>query len=103
VNDSDTEELKLYTLYSPPEHRDVTVRPTKADAMMREEHFDGTTTEYLSATNISRSAKHDVWAELKLPETLSIKSELVAGGRFQPPRFDGLLTNLPSFVGFRYW
>jgi hypothetical protein len=45
VNDSDTEELKLYTLYSPPEHRDVTVLPTKADAMMREEHFDGKATE----------------------------------------------------------
>jgi mannose-6-phosphate isomerase-like protein (cupin superfamily) len=45
VNDSDTEELKLYTLYSPPEHRDGTVRPTKADSMMREEHFDGKTTE----------------------------------------------------------
>jgi mannose-6-phosphate isomerase-like protein (cupin superfamily) len=45
VNDSDTEELKLYTLYSPPEHRDGTIHPTKADALAHEEHFDGKTTE----------------------------------------------------------
>lgn len=45
VNDSETEEMKLYTLYSPPEHRDGTIRHTKADAEAREEHFDGKTTE----------------------------------------------------------
>ncbi len=31
VNTSDTEALRLYTLYSPPEHRDGTVHHTKAD------------------------------------------------------------------------
>lgn len=36
-------ELKLYSLYSPPEHKDGTVHPTKADE--EEEHFDGVTTE----------------------------------------------------------
>lgn len=35
--------LKLYTLYGPPEHRDGTRHPTKAEAS--EEHFDGKTTE----------------------------------------------------------
>lgn len=35
--------LKLYTLYSPPEHKDGTVHATKADE--KEEHFDGETTE----------------------------------------------------------
>jgi mannose-6-phosphate isomerase-like protein (cupin superfamily) len=45
VNDSETEEMKLYTLYSPPEHRDGTVRKTKSDALLLEEHFDGKTTE----------------------------------------------------------
>jgi mannose-6-phosphate isomerase-like protein (cupin superfamily) len=45
VNESDTEELKLYTLYSPPEHRDGTVHRTKAEALAHEEHFDGKTTE----------------------------------------------------------
>jgi len=35
--------LKLYTLYSPPEHRDGTVHPTKAEAF--EEHFDGVTSD----------------------------------------------------------
>ena len=45
VNDSDDKELKLYTLYSPPEHRDKTIHPTKAAALSQEEHFDGKTTE----------------------------------------------------------
>jgi mannose-6-phosphate isomerase-like protein (cupin superfamily) len=45
VNDSSTEELKLYTLYSPPEHRDGTVHSTKSDSLAHEEHFDGKTTE----------------------------------------------------------
>ena len=35
--------LKLYTLYGPPEHREGVVHATKAD--VREEHFDGKTTE----------------------------------------------------------
>lgn len=35
--------LKIYSLYSPPEHKDGTVHVTKADE--KEEHFDGTTTE----------------------------------------------------------
>lgn len=45
INTSSTEELKLYTLYSPPEHKDGTVHKTKADAEKGEEHFDGHTTE----------------------------------------------------------
>jgi mannose-6-phosphate isomerase-like protein (cupin superfamily) len=45
VNDSAIEELKLYTVYSPPEHRDGTIHKTKADALAHEEHFDGKTTE----------------------------------------------------------
>ena len=39
------EPMKLYTLYSPPEHRDGVVRATKAEAESQEEHFDGKTTE----------------------------------------------------------
>jgi mannose-6-phosphate isomerase-like protein (cupin superfamily) len=40
------EPLKLYTLYSPPHHRDGVVHRTKADAEAdEEEHFDGKTTE----------------------------------------------------------
>jgi len=35
--------LKLYTIYSPPEHKDGTIQPAKAD--VTEEHFDGKTTE----------------------------------------------------------
>lgn len=35
--------VKLYSIYSPAEHKDGLVQPTKADE--REEHFDGVTTE----------------------------------------------------------
>ncbi len=35
--------MKLYTVYSPPNHQDGTIHPTKADAT--EEHFDGKVTE----------------------------------------------------------
>ncbi len=45
VNTSAKEALKLYTIYSPPEHQDKVVRKTKADAEAQEEHFDGKTTE----------------------------------------------------------
>jgi mannose-6-phosphate isomerase-like protein (cupin superfamily) len=37
--------LKLYTVYSPPEHRDGVVHETREQAMEDEEHFDGKTTE----------------------------------------------------------
>lgn len=42
INTGDTQ-LKLYTLYSPPEHKDGTIHKTKADE--EEEHFDGKTSE----------------------------------------------------------
>ena len=44
INTGD-KEMKLYTVYSPPEHKDGVVRKTKAEAEAQEEHFDGTTTE----------------------------------------------------------
>lgn len=43
INTSETDALKLYTLYSVPHHKDGTTHPTKAAA--REEEFDGITTE----------------------------------------------------------
>lgn len=45
INTSKKLDLKLYTIYSPPEHQDGIVRRTKAEAMAKEEHFDGKTTE----------------------------------------------------------
>jgi len=45
VNVSKRMTLRLYTIYSPPEHQDGVVRHTKSDAMASEEHFDGRTTE----------------------------------------------------------
>lgn len=43
LNTSSDKFLKLYTLYSPPNHLDGTIHKTKAEA--NEEHFDGVTTE----------------------------------------------------------
>jgi len=45
VNTSETEKLKLYTIYSPAEHMDGVIRATKADALSQPEEFDGKTTE----------------------------------------------------------
>jgi len=45
INVSGSEELKLYTLYSPPHHRDGIVRATKAEAEKDAPEFDGVTTE----------------------------------------------------------
>jgi len=45
INISDTEDLKLYTIYSPAHHKDGIVRATKAEAEANATEFDGMTTE----------------------------------------------------------
>ncbi|MFH1534523.1 MAG: cupin domain-containing protein, partial [Patescibacteria group bacterium] len=45
INSSDSEMLKMYTVYSPAHHKDGIVRNTKAEAEANEEDFDGSTTE----------------------------------------------------------
>jgi mannose-6-phosphate isomerase-like protein (cupin superfamily) len=45
INTSKTTELKLYTVYSPPEHQDKVVRKTKAEALAKPEEYDGKPTE----------------------------------------------------------
>lgn len=45
LNVSDTEDLKLYTIYSPAHHEDGIVRSTKAEAEKSSPEFDGKTTE----------------------------------------------------------
>ncbi len=45
INTSDTETLKMYTLYSPAHHRDGVVHVTKLEAEADTEHFEGKTTE----------------------------------------------------------
>ncbi len=45
VNASATEDLKLYTIYSPAHHLDKTVHVTKSDAVSSDEEFAGVTTE----------------------------------------------------------
>jgi mannose-6-phosphate isomerase-like protein (cupin superfamily) len=45
INTSTTKNLKLYTIYSPPEHMDKVVRKTKQEAIEKEEEYDGKPTE----------------------------------------------------------
>ncbi len=45
INTSATEDLKLYTIYSPAHHKDGIVRATKEEAEKNEADFDGVTTE----------------------------------------------------------
>lgn len=45
INLSETENLKLYTIYSPPHHKDGIIRATKQDAETNEAEFDGKTSE----------------------------------------------------------
>lgn len=45
INVSQTEQLKLYTIYSPAHHKDGIVRKTKKDAAENEAEFEGVTTE----------------------------------------------------------
>lgn len=46
INTSSDAPMKLYTIYSPPEHRDGVIHATKEDAMNdKTDEFDGKTTE----------------------------------------------------------
>ncbi|MGD9588871.1 MAG: cupin domain-containing protein [Pyrinomonadaceae bacterium] len=50
VNTSASDELKIYTIYSPPHHKDGTIHKTKEQAEKDDEDFDGKTTEKQAAT-----------------------------------------------------
>lgn len=45
INTSGSEDLKLYTIYSPAHHKDGVVRKTKEEAEADGPEFDGATTE----------------------------------------------------------
>ena len=45
INTSSSEDLKLYTIYSPAHHKDGIVRATKEEAEKNGPEFDGKTTE----------------------------------------------------------
>ena len=45
INTSRERAMKLYTIYSPPNHRDGVIHSTKEESLVNEEHFDGKTTE----------------------------------------------------------
>lgn len=54
INTSATDELKLYTIYSPPHHKDGIVRKTKEEAEANDEEFDGKMTEKRSRKPIAK-------------------------------------------------
>lgn len=54
INTSATDELKIYTIYSPPHHKDQIVRKTKEEAEANDEEFDGKMTEKRSRKSISK-------------------------------------------------
>lgn len=45
TNTSPTQDLKMYTIYTPPHHKDGIVRHTKQEAIDHGEEFDGQPTE----------------------------------------------------------
>lgn len=45
INTSESESLKMYTIYAPAHHKDQIVRGTKEEASLNEADFDGITTE----------------------------------------------------------
>jgi mannose-6-phosphate isomerase-like protein (cupin superfamily) len=45
INLDKTADLKMYTIYAPPHHKDGIVRATKEEATKNEAEFDGKTTE----------------------------------------------------------
>lgn len=45
--------LKLYTIYSPPNHRDGVIHQTREDAESDDEHFDGIATEATIRSRLS--------------------------------------------------
>lgn len=45
INTSETDDLKMYTIYTPAHHKDGIIRATKKDAMENEEDFDGVLSE----------------------------------------------------------
>jgi mannose-6-phosphate isomerase-like protein (cupin superfamily) len=45
VINTGTEDLKLYSIYSPPHHQDGTIHKTKEEVQASKEQFDGKTTE----------------------------------------------------------
>lgn len=54
INTSATDELKIYTIYSPPHHKDGIVRKTKEEAEANDEEFDGKMTEKRSRKQIGK-------------------------------------------------
>jgi mannose-6-phosphate isomerase-like protein (cupin superfamily) len=45
INTSASDDLKMYTIYSPAHHKDAILRVTKKEAVENEEEFEGITTE----------------------------------------------------------
>ena len=57
INKDASEELKMYTIYAPPHHKDALINKTKDDAEKYEVEFDGKTTEKFNPTLIKFAGK----------------------------------------------
>jgi mannose-6-phosphate isomerase-like protein (cupin superfamily) len=80
--------LKLYTIYSPPNHRDGVMHHTRADAEADHEQFDGKTTESSgSAPNRKRAVRLAKTTPLKNPSQQ--KSGRTLQGRDATPGIKG--------------
>lgn len=53
VKNTGNEPLKFYTIYSPPEHVDGVIHPTKAEADAAQDHFDGKTRRSVLRTAVA--------------------------------------------------
>jgi len=54
INTSASEDLRLYTIYSPPHHKDGIIRKTKEEAEANDEEFDGKMTEKRARKQIGK-------------------------------------------------
>ncbi len=54
INTSAADELKIYTIYSPPHHKDGIVRKTKEEAEANDAEFDNKMTEKRSRKKIAK-------------------------------------------------
>ena len=75
------EDLKLYSIYSPPHHEDKTVHKTKEIAQADDEEFDGKITEGKTAMKslVDSILKHAMRTDYHTPQGIKVRVELHSG------------------------
>lgn len=79
VRNTGKEDLKVYTVYSPPHHADGTTHKTKEDALKAEEEFSGETTEKLVKTAKLSEKYSYASTQVNLPKDIS--DQVIAWGK----------------------